>query len=114
VLPVPASHHEVVELGEWHDAQHGGEADTLHGDEEEAPAGIVVLVPLLPAAAPEQGSATFQPASYLPAAVPACGWHLDAVESTYRTELCRSGWPPQRGGRSGVAALLRSSHAILI
>lgn len=111
---VDTDHHRT--LHDWHAAQHRHERGG--GDHEEnetpAPAGLLIDLPHV-LATPSAGATPVAAASvHLPANLPAPRWHLALVEGTHRHELYCSGWPPQRAKRSGVAALLRSSHAILI
>ena len=107
--------HDLGARQEWHDAQHRHDhQDDTHHEEEPTPVGLLIELPQVIGTAPRVtalSSATWFP---LPAFVPSVRSTLVLVESTYRPDLRRSGWPPQRAKRSGVAALLRSSHAILI
>ena len=103
----------------WHDVQHrhereDGREDGSDQDDVPAPTGLLLELPHI-LAAPVGGTTLFSaPSVPLPAVLPVPRWHLALVEGTHRHELHCSGWPPQRAMRSGVAALLRSSHAILI
>lgn len=102
-------------LHDWHDAQHRHEReDGSDQDDVPAPTGLLVDLPHILAA--PVGSTTLVSALsvHLPAVLPAPRWHLALVKGTHRHELYCSGWPPQRAKRSGVAELLRCSHAILI
>lgn len=119
-------------LHDWHDAQHGLEAheraDDAHeggreaGEEgvEYAPTGLVIELPRIlaaPYARAHLASATSihsAPSIHLPALLPTLRQHLVFGEGPGKNGPCRSGWPPQRAKRIGVAALLCSSHAILI
>jgi hypothetical protein len=102
-------------LHDWHAAQHGHEHEE-GSDEDEVPAPTGLLIDLPHLLAAPWGGTTLVAASsvHLPAILPVPRWHLALAEGTHGHELYRSGWPPQRTKRSGVAALLRSSHAILI
>ena len=102
-------------LHDWHDAQHRHEHDDgTDGEDEPAPTGLLIELPQLLAA--PLGGTTLVPALgiQVPAIIPVPRWHLALVEGIHKHELYCSGWPPQREKRTGVAALLRSSHAILI
>jgi len=102
-------------LYDWHHAQHrrwheGG----TRGEDALAPTGLMIDLPRV-LVAPCRGS-TFFPAlsSSLPAIRPAPRWQLERVEAIDRGRQPISGWPPERPERGGVAALLCSSHALLI
>lgn len=102
-------------LHDWHDTQHRYEReDGSDQDDVPAPMGLLVDLPHI-LAAPVGGTTLVSALSvHLPAVLPVPRWHLALVEGINRHELYCSGWPPRRAKRSGVAALLRSSHAILI
>jgi hypothetical protein len=114
ILPVSSSAGELGFLGAWHASQHEGEVDSHEDDHERVPSGIVVGFPRILAVCVQGASSASQSVAPHLADAAAYGWRLDAIESPYRPELCRSRWPPGQGRRSGIAALLRSSHAILI
>jgi hypothetical protein len=102
-------------LHDWHDAQHRHEReDGSDQDDVPAPTGLMLELPYLLAAPVRSTTLVSASSVSLPASLPVPRWHLALVEGAHRHELCCSGWPPQRAMRSGVAALLRSSHAILI
>lgn len=110
--PDPA---DVGTLHEWHETQHRhGDEEGTDEEERPAPTGLLIELPEI-LAAPSNGQSWSSATSLdLPALLPSPRWHLALLESQHRPELCRSGWPPQPAKRSGVAELLRSSHAILI
>jgi hypothetical protein len=98
-------------LHDWHDAQH--EQEQLDGSDEgdvPAPTGLLIELPQALASTTLVSTLDVHP----PALLQAPQWKLGLAEGTCRREPHRSGWPPQLAKRSGVAALLRSSHAILI
>ncbi|MEW6072904.1 MAG: hypothetical protein AB1726_09990 [Planctomycetota bacterium] len=105
----------VAALDGWHDAQHRpGHENGEHEKNGPAPKGLLIDLPELVAASPP-GSTAIPAASVLALALlPIPGLHLALVESSIRPGFLRSAWPPLGSKRSGVAALLRSSHAILI
>ncbi len=113
--PSEPDHDDLGALHAWHDAQHRYAHETeKHQEAEPTPEGLLIELPQILAAAPGRStlaSAASIHASLLP---PSPRWHVFLVATTYRPDLFRSGWPPQRAQRSGVAALVRSSHAILI
>jgi hypothetical protein len=123
LLAEPIAEHHPDALRDCHAAQHrnthddGGDArhedDAHHPDDMPAPAGLLIDLPHVPAA-PCAGTTLVSASSALPATLPAPRWTLALVDGTHRQKLYGSGWPPQRAKRSGVATLLRSSHAILI
>lgn len=102
-------------LHDWHDAQHRHEHDDgSNQDEEPAPEGLLIDLPDF-LAAPGSGTTLASALStHLPAILPVPRWHLALVEGPRGQESCCSAWPPQLTRRSGVAALLRTSHAIRI
>ena len=103
------SHHD------WHDAQHEHEhEDGALEEDEHAPTGLLIHLPYLLAAPRCGASLASAQGLHLPVLLPKHPWSSALLERTHRHELRCSGWPPQRAARSGVAALLRSSHAILI
>ncbi len=85
-----------------------------HGDGGPAPHGFRIELPAFDAA-PTRSSTPIPPASVLALAghPSLCGPRLVVAGSTHPARI-RCGWPPQGAQRSGVAALLGSSHAILI
>jgi len=127
-------------LGEWHGAHHRSEAEHEaehhdgpradprdghgarahedHGNPDEhepAPEGVQLDLPVLLALAPKTpGGATTVGLPGLAAPLAPLRWCLAPSRSGHRPELARSGDPPPWSARSGVAALLRSSHALLI
>ena len=105
---------DVAHLHGWHAGQHHHESDEHHEDDERAPSGLVIALPslLAPAAKASSPSASL-PAPSL-AGFPAEDACVEGDRDPRRAEPARSGWPPQRGRRTGVAALLRSSHALRI
>ena len=107
--------HDVAALEAWHDAEHRhGHEKGEHEEEGPAPSGLMIELPELVAAAPRSSTVIPSAGVQTLAALPFSRWHLALVESSIRTGPIRSGWPPRETTRSGVAALLRSSHAILI
>jgi hypothetical protein len=114
LLPASASADRVETLDVWHELEHE-DADHSHPDDHgPAPHGLVLQVPILHFVSSSPAGAESLPASFFLAIQPFCGRHGDALRGVHRAEPRRSGWPPDRGARSGVAAVLRSSHAILI
>ncbi len=112
---LPDDHdHDVAAFDGWHAAQHRRGHE--HGDHEEGPAPTGLLVELPGFVAASARGSTVPPTASLQALalLPLTGWHLALVLSSTRPGPIRSGWPPGGTERSGVAALLRSSHAILI
>ncbi len=115
LLAPETEHADLGTLHAWHDGQHRHEhEDGTHEEDEPAPTGLLIELPQILAAPSSDPTLASAPSIHLPALLPSAHWHLALVDSTHRPELCRSGWPPQGAKRSGVAALLRSSHAILI
>jgi hypothetical protein len=117
-LHLIAGEHEHADGGtihDWHDSQH---RDDDEGDRPEdggpTPPGRPISLPEI-LAAPANGQARASAARLeLTVLDPAPRWHLALSEIPHRPELCRSGWPPARTSRSGIAVLLLSSRAILI
>jgi hypothetical protein len=106
--------HELATLDSWHDAHHHQEDRDRPDDERKpAPEGLVIALPGIVASPCQPSSAkhTCSLHAQLPSAE--LGPQPRAVGVTCRPHV-RFGWPPQTGERSGVAALLRSSRAILI
>jgi hypothetical protein len=103
-------------LHAWHDARHHeGHEHAPEEEREEGPAPDELLIELPQILAAASRTSTVPTTSVQAPALPASlRWQLALVESVHRPDVCRSGWPPEVAGRSGVAALLRSSHAILI
>lgn len=116
-----ATHADPGELDTIHDRhaaqhRHGREDET---DEDEpprlpAPEGLLLELPQILAVVPNGQSAASTSSFHVPAQLFAPRWHIALAQYTHRFDLCHSGWPPQKRTLSGVAALLRSSHAILI
>ena len=115
LLPDDEQENEVAALDGWHDAQHrcGHDGDG-HADGGPAPRGFLIELPAFAAAAPRGSTVVPAASAQAQIGVPRSFQHLAIVESSTPQWLIRSGWPPHRTNRSGVAALLRSSHAILI
>jgi len=113
---LPEEHdHDFAALDEWHATQHrGGHEQDDHGDDDPAPQGLLIELPELVALAPRVPTGVAGPSAQALAPLPLPRWHLAPVASSHRSDFIRSGWPPQATWRSGVAALLRSSHALLI
>jgi hypothetical protein len=102
-------------LHDWHDAQHQYEReDGIDEDDAPTPTGLVIELPHILAVPGGSTTLVSTLGVHLPAVLPVPRWHLTLVEGAPRHELYCSDWPPQRAQRSGVAALLSSSHAILI
>ena len=103
---------EAIGLESWHEHQHDGEEP--HDEHEPTPPGLLIDLPPLVAGHQQ----TANPADIIASScvraslawVP--GGALGRIR--HRPEVLRSGWPPQENRRSGIAALLGSSHAILI
>jgi len=91
-----------------------GDDEPGHGDGGPVPHGFRIELPAFDAA-PTRGSSPIPPATTHSLAGPPAsrGPTVPSVAPTHPVRI-RSGWPPQGAQRSGVAALLRSSHAILI
>lgn len=107
--------HDVAALEGWHDAQHRLEpADEDHDVGGRAPKGLRIELPEIVAPATHGSNAIHAAGVRAPVPPPFAGWHPPLVERSLRPWLIRSGWPPQGTRRTGVAALLRSSHAIRI
>lgn len=102
-------------LRELHDAQHRHESGPAHDDgEAPPPTGLRIDIPHI-VAAPCGGAASVSAASVHQSAIfHAPQWAPALVEDPHGSGHFRSGWPPQRAQRSGVSALLRSNHALLI
>jgi hypothetical protein len=116
VLPERLDHANLGATHGWHEGQHEYDHEGgLHEEEsaEPKPSGLRIDLPAL-LAATRDGSSKSATSGLAFAALPASAWSLAHVALLHRFELCRSAWPPLRAKRSGVAALLRSSHAILI
>jgi hypothetical protein len=101
-------------LQDWHATQHQhSDGAPTTGADDRAPEGLTVEFPAAlaqSAAAPRPrvvGDAAFAALLPIPLAVP-------CLASGHRAPLARTESPPPRAARTGVAALLRSSHAILI
>ena len=104
---------EQADLHERHDELHG-HAHERHEHEAPEPEGLLIEFPQVLANAPRDPGAG-PAASATPAApVQSVRSSLLFAGSTHRAYLCRSAWPPQEPARTGVAALLLSSHALLI
>jgi hypothetical protein len=101
-------------LAEWHAGQHEDDDRHRHQDRGPHPTGLVVDLPAILLASSPTTSSADPIGSLAFATAPAWACPGPLVETGPRPDLCRSGWPPQRGRRSGIAALLRTSHAILI
>ncbi len=115
LLAKQLDHGDLGTLHDWHDAQHRHDhEDGTHEEDEPAPTGLLIELPQILAALSSGPTLASAGSIHLPALLPSARWHSALVESTHRPDLCRSGWPPQRVKRSGVAALLCVSHAILI
>jgi hypothetical protein len=117
VVAAAADHSHVGAFEEWHGAlhEHGHDGSTQEEKQDEpAPIGLPFELPRILATPPGSWASPCAASIVLPLALPVSTWHLAPVWSTHRLDLCRSSWPPQRARRSGTAALLRSSHAILI
>jgi len=113
------THHEHASDEAWHAAQHAAEHEHEHetpgvGEEDVPAPGSRLELPELAAAPARDGAAALAKSVATPAPCPAPRWSLACIESSHAPEFFRSGWPPQESWRSGVAALLCSSHAILI
>lgn len=109
----PAGSAGGLALGEWHDSQHHDESDEHH-EHGQVPAGVVVHLPRVLVASSQAARALPSLGAFHIAAWSVTILRVDAGRRPCRPELFRSGWPPQSGQRTGVAELLRSSHAILI
>ncbi len=116
-----ATHADPGELATVHDrhaAQHRhGREDETDEDEEPtspSPEGLLLELPQILAVVPSAQSSASTLSFHVSAQLAAPRWHLALARCTHRFDLCHSGWPPQKRTLSGVAALLRSSHAILI
>ncbi len=102
-------------LHDWHDAQHGHEHEDATDEEDEpTPVGLLIDFPQILAAPCVDPSFTAASSLHSLAFLPPPRWHLAPVAGPHGDGFYPSGWPPQGAKRSGVAALLRSSHAILI
>jgi len=115
-LHLLAAEHEAAAHGEWHAAEHRHEhAPEPEPDDEEREDRPGVLVDLPEGlAASARGSGTI-PSSRVLAQAPLLERQaLTPAVASGPPGVVRSGWPPQRGRRSGVAALLCSSHALLL
>jgi hypothetical protein len=117
-LRVGHSDHEDATAHARHDAAHGHEhGDAVHEPREEdepAPGGLRIEFPDVLVAS-TRGSLSVGFDEVVAAAPPSFRrWQLVVSESTHRPEMFPSGWPPQWERRTGVAALLRTSRAILI
>jgi hypothetical protein len=104
-------------LHEWHAAEHR-RGPTEHQDEsdpreEPAPDGFLIALPQVLAASSRSPTSASEGVS-LAASFPAPDRCSSPVEGTHPPDRCRPGWPSERAKRSGVATLLRSSHALLI
>ncbi len=103
---------DVQALSAWHATQHHGDPDSRA--HERPPAGLVFAVPALLASAPGPAGGLAPPSACKVLLGPEPLPLVELAGGTHQPELCRNGWPPQRTARSGVVALLRSSHALLI
>jgi hypothetical protein len=83
-------------------------------DEHDAPAGIWIELPRILAASTRNASQPQVPVVQASAPLPPVRWRPVTTERLHRPDACRFGWPARGRELSGVAALLRSSHAILI
>jgi hypothetical protein len=118
VLPEEREHgheHDVADLAGWHRALHGsGDEGPEHEEDGPVPEGFLLELPPITVAAPRDlsvGSALFAP---MAAAIPCERPSVHSCAGSTWPGPARSGWPPQGSRRSGIAGLLRSSHAILI
>lgn len=106
--------HEVAALHDHHVDEHGDQhEDDCHEPEEPCPGGLLVELPDFLAthrdgtpAGPATGVLALGPS----AVIRVCC----AVATRPRPAPVPTGWPPPRHERSGIAALLLSSHALLI
>ncbi len=89
--------------------EHGGDEP-----DEPAPAGLGIDIPLILAV--PGGGATIVAESGVPwtELMPAPPWHFAPLVGAHGREHCRAHGPPRPNARSGIPALLRTSHAILI
>ncbi len=118
VVAMPVDHAHLDALHALHDAEdrHDHEERTHEEGrpEEPAPRGLLIELPHVLAARP-RGATSSSATSLAPiVALPSPSLRPAPVEGPLRPEDPRSAWPSRRAKRSGVAALLRSSHAILI
>ena len=78
------------------------------------PSGVVVRLPEFLVVPSPATRAQALPSSFFVVAWPVRSPETGTDRRLHRPELLRSGWPPQGSQRTGVAEVLRSSHAILI
>jgi hypothetical protein len=107
-------HVHVHDFHAGHAAAHGHELPAGEKHDEPTPTGLLVEFPRVIAAVAKSADVPSSTGSVLRSVMPLASWSLSPSASTHRPGLCRSSWPPQPSERSGVAVLLRSSHALLI
>lgn len=102
-------------LHERFDAQHRHEhEDDAREEEEPAPTGMPIELPELLAAPCKGPRLASAQGLHVPALLATPRWPLVLHVRAPAHERGRSGSPPRGAERSGIAALLRSSHAIRI
>ncbi len=111
-----ARHHHEHEHEHDHEPEHEHEGEPPDGEDEDhpAPRGLVIELPPVLAATPKSSNSSAAASTPLPSMHPVRRWHVAVQAIEHRPDRCRYGGPPQRARRSGVAELLRGSHALLI
>ena len=109
-------HHGAGPSHAWHAHQHrhDGEDETSGGDDEPSPEGLRLELRELVAAAPRAAAPAPATSIHVLALLPAPAWEPARIEGLPPARSHRSVWPPPGSSRSGLAALLRSSHALRI
>jgi len=113
LMPVSSSHEEHGQLDAWHADLHAQEhGEGQHHEEPEGSDGFHIDFPEILVAAPSRTTATTN--VYL---LDLSVWtraQCTLVASEARPKVLHLGWSPPRPAATGIVALLRSSHAILI
>jgi hypothetical protein len=102
-----AHDHEAHDRVTWHASEHGHDT---HEQDLPAPDGILLALPELVASTT---SCTSLVATIVPPVTFPCAAE-DRLGVARTVAILRREWPPPRRQRTGIAALLRTSHAILI
>ena len=115
LLPAQLEPGHHASMTEWHHDQHwAAHEQDSHEQDESAPEGLLIDLPQLVAvhARGPRVDGGFVAPFATPQACPA--WSLLVREGPQRPERIHAGRPPEPPLRSGIAALLLSSHAIRI
>jgi len=89
-------------------------AEEDHPQHHPAPEGVRIELPRVIAVAPRDSVRATGPGVPALATAPLVRWTPERIETRGPPESMRCGRPPGRARRSGIVALLQSSHALLI